>query len=59
MAGESFQSAAGLQILSGEMMVNERTVEQVCDFRHVEYLLSFVLMSVCKHAIGAAVADSG
>ena len=59
MAGESFQSAAGLQILSGEMMVSERTVEQVCDERHVTYLLSFVIMSVCKHAIGAAFADSG
>ena len=29
MACERMQSAAGLQILSGELMVNERTVEQV------------------------------
>ncbi len=29
MAGQSMHSAAGLQILSGETMVNERTVEQV------------------------------
>ncbi len=29
MAAESMHSAAGLQILAGEMMVHERTVEQV------------------------------
>ena len=29
MAAESVQSAAGLQVLSGELMVSERTVEQV------------------------------
>lgn len=29
MAGESIHSAAGLQILAGELLVNERTVEQV------------------------------
>lgn len=29
MACERMQSAAGIQILSGELMVNERTVEQV------------------------------
>ena len=30
MAADSVQSAAGLQVLSGELMVTERTVEQVC-----------------------------
>ena len=29
MAAEHVQSAAGLQILSGDLMVSERTVEQV------------------------------
>ena len=29
MAADSMRSAAGLQILAGEMMVHERTVEQV------------------------------
>ncbi len=38
MAAESMHSAAGLQILAGEMMVHERTVEQVNSTLHSYWL---------------------